>query len=179
MKQKNIILTVLALLAVTFGLVTTTQTASAHSYQWWCKPRRVMAIVPHKIYEIQPVTPRYKSYRIRTKTLKPGDEVKIQHVASYTWLVTGKGLSNGYFHSNNKPFWVTGGNDWFDNYERSMYYDFNEPKYFPKNVSYHLSWNQYKHLVKMGLYTNKSDHKNFWTKTKNYLKAKHIKKVYD
>lgn len=68
-------------------------------------PRVVEVIKPTKIYKIKIGHPRYKSHVVATKTLKNGQKVKIQTAASYTWIVTHKGWSNGYFKTNGKYFW--------------------------------------------------------------------------
>lgn len=80
-------------------------TVSAHSWSWWAKPRTIVLTKPRYIYEVQGTTPRYKSYEVRKKLLKAGTTLKIQHVASYDWLVTKPGYANGYF-KNNQKFWV-------------------------------------------------------------------------
>lgn len=77
-----------------------------HGYIWWSKkPRKVRVTRDHKIYEIQAVLPRYKSYEIRSKILKKGSTIKIVHGWSYLWLVYGHGLAHNY----NKRFWVANG----------------------------------------------------------------------
>ena len=91
-----------------------TQTIEAskikHDYFWWEKPRTVRVTKKHKIYEIQGVIPRYKSYVVKTKTLKKGQIVKIHHAASFLWIVQGKGLANGYASGNDySRFWVANG----------------------------------------------------------------------
>ena len=102
----------LTLFVATFALMicgflsTSSNNVSAHSWYWWAKkPRTVVLTRPRYIYEIQGTTPRYKSYEIRKKLLKAGTSIKIQHVASYDWIVTKRGYANGYFKKNQK-FWV-------------------------------------------------------------------------
>lgn len=102
----------LTLFVATFALMicgflsTSSNNVSAHSWYWWAKkPRTVVLTRPRYIYEIQGTTPRYKSYEIRKKLLKAGTSIKIQHVASYDWIVTNRGYANGYFKKNQK-FWV-------------------------------------------------------------------------
>lgn len=95
-------------------------TVSAHSWSWWAKPRTVVLTKPRYIYEIQGAAPRYKSYEVRKKLLKAGTTLKIQHVASYDWLVTKRGYANGYF-KNNQKFWVMNDSkgNWKKLYKRS------------------------------------------------------------
>ena len=102
----------LTLFVATFALTicgflsTSSNNVSAHSWYWWAKkPRTVVLTRPRYIYEIQGTIPRYKSYEIRKKLLKAGTSIKIQHVASYDWIVTKRGYANGYFKKNQK-FWV-------------------------------------------------------------------------
>lgn len=95
--------------AVTISKPNIVEAATTHSYIWWSrKPRTVRVTKSHKIYEIQTVFPRSNSYKIRTKTLKRGSIVKINHGWSYPWIVSGHGLVNNYNRGNGR-FWVTGG----------------------------------------------------------------------
>lgn len=121
MKLKRVVLITGTLFLTACGyLGINGNTASAHSWSWWAKPRTVVLTKPRYIYEIQGTTPRYKSYEVRKKLLKAGTTLKIQHVASYDWLVTKRGYANGYF-KNNQKFWVMNDSkgNWKKLYKRS------------------------------------------------------------
>lgn len=134
------------------------QAATTHSYYWWEKPRKVRITKNHKIYEIQGVIPRAKSYEIRSKTLKRGSIVKIHHAASFLWIVQGKGLVNNYSKWTGR-FWVANGSKgWYSlnlkpkrktivstslkknrNYQQSG----SAYKYSDKNISLQITLNQF------------------------------------
>lgn len=109
MKLKKVALTVVAIAMAIVGLSTVNKTVSAHSFQWWCKPREVEVVKPVRINEIKKGVPLYKSHCVSHKILKKGTRLKIQHAASYTWIVQKEGLANGYFNSG-RYFWETGNN---------------------------------------------------------------------
>ncbi|WEV51869.1 hypothetical protein OZX69_03990 [Lactobacillus sp. ESL0731] len=105
--KKRIIIVVTALVAILLGTVNNSSITSAHSFAWWCKPREVKVVKSVRINKIKKEVPLYKSHCVGHKILKKGTRLKIQHVASYTWIVQKKGLANGYFNSSNY-FWETG-----------------------------------------------------------------------
>lgn len=109
--QKKYIAEAATVLALVSGIGFTSANkvqASTHSFYWWEKPRTVRVTKNHKIYELQGTIPRSQNYLIRTKTLKPGQIVKIHHVAEQTWIIQGKGLANGYYKSRGR-FWAANG----------------------------------------------------------------------
>lgn len=118
--KKSILFIATFILILCGFLVVNNDNVSAKSWYWWAKPRTVVLTKPRYIYEIQGATPRYKSYEVRKKLLKAGTTLKIQHVASYDWLVTKPGYANGYF-KNNQKFWVMNDSkgDWKKLYKRS------------------------------------------------------------
>lgn len=114
MKKKWLITTLVSITLAT-GLNTAisnqhiVQAAPAHSYSWWTlRPRKVRVTKRHRIYEIQAVIPRYKSYEIRSKVLKKDSIVRINHGWSYLWIVKGKGLKSNYSKGDGR-FWTTNG----------------------------------------------------------------------
>lgn len=118
--KKSILFIATFILILCGFLVVNNDNVSAKSWYWWAKPRTVVLTKPRYIYEIQGATPRYKSYEVRKKLLKAGTTLKIQHVASYDWLVTKPGYANGYF-KNNQKFWVMNDSkgNWKKLYKRS------------------------------------------------------------
>lgn len=97
------IITAFLSLFIAFGAIK--QTTSAHSFTWWSHPRTVVVTKKTRIYKIKPRYPLYKSRCIKKSWLKKGSKLKINHVASYTWIIHKK----GYVDHFNKPlgqFWT-------------------------------------------------------------------------
>lgn len=117
MKTKKILLA--GATALLLGLSGVSTNVSAHSFSWWCKPREVKVIKPVRINKVKVGNPRAYNHVVAHKTLKKGTKLKIQHVASYTWIIHKKGLADGYFKSPKtkagKYFWETG------NYPKKWY----------------------------------------------------------
>lgn len=92
------------LIIITTGMALVSATsikASAHSFYWWEKTRKVMVTKTTRIYKIKVRYPLYRSYSIKTSTLRPGSIIKTHHMASYDWSIE----KNGYAH-NARYFWV-------------------------------------------------------------------------
>ncbi|WEV40528.1 hypothetical protein [Lactobacillus sp. ESL0681] len=105
MKTKKIVLA--GATALLLGLSGISTNVSAHSYSWWYKPRKVKVIKPVKAYENKKRFPLYRTIYVRSKTLKVGTELKIEHSMKYEWIMHKKGFADGYFKSNkHKYFWV-------------------------------------------------------------------------
>ncbi|MDF7672178.1 hypothetical protein PT281_02600 [Lactobacillus sp. ESL0701] len=96
-------------MVIAIGVGITNTNVSAHSFIWWCKPREVKVVKPVQISEIKKGMPLSKSRCIGHKVLEKGTQLKIQHAASYIWIVQKKGLANDYFKTDrHKYFWVAG-----------------------------------------------------------------------
>lgn len=120
--KKKFLYGVLVIFSLIFSLKFTTNTVSAHSFYWWEKPRKVIVINDHTIYQIKKRYPLYRSYRVKKKTLHPGDVVTIHHAASYTWIVNHSGWANGYGNNRSSKFWETGGKNWYELYNQKYFY---------------------------------------------------------
>ncbi|WEV39222.1 hypothetical protein OZX58_03005 [Lactobacillus sp. ESL0680] len=108
MKREKLIV-LAGFLAIAIGVGITNTDVSAHSFAWWSRPRKVEVVKPVQISEIKKGVPLYKSHCVGHKVLKKGTQLKIQHAASYIWIVQKKGLANGYFKTDgHKYFWVAG-----------------------------------------------------------------------
>lgn len=99
MNKKHFFVTLIVFISFISSFNLFQRTVSASQY------REVRVTKPVKIYKMKIGHPLYKTHAISSKTLKKGQKVKIQDSASYAWIVTHKGWSNGYFKSNGKYFW--------------------------------------------------------------------------
>lgn len=86
--------------------------ASAHDYSWWAKPRKVIVTKPVTIDKVKVGYPLYKSHVVKESSLKRGDIITVNHMASYDWSVQKKGYAHNsyYFWMLNyifKPTWIT------------------------------------------------------------------------
>jgi hypothetical protein len=105
MKKKSSVIGAITFICLILSLGLTKQKALASRWTTYRHPREVKVIKPIKIYKMKFAYPLYKTHAIGSKTLKKGQKVKIQIAASYEWIVTHKGWSNGYFKHGGKYFW--------------------------------------------------------------------------
>lgn len=156
--NKPILLFATFFLVLCSFLAVNSNNVSAKSWYWWAKkPRTIVLTRPRYIYEIQGTTPRYKNYMIRKKLLKAGTTMKIQHVASYDWVITKPGYANGYFKVN-KKFWIIpeSKNIWKDRYEKYKWIDKGllDGQFKDEHFSYKFTWKQFRKLCSLNVLNN-------------------------
>ncbi|AVL00845.1 hypothetical protein SIN07_00210 [Pediococcus inopinatus] len=116
------------ILVVSIVLLGVSTNVSAHSFNWWTFPRKVIVTKTTTISKVHPVNPDYLSYYCATANLHRGDVITIHHSVSHAWIVNKKGFANGlgrahYYWVNDhtsKTNWVTLYNKNFVIWSKSM-----------------------------------------------------------